>query len=445
MKTLTKPVLISYGALAVPLAALGLPLTVYLPPFYEGPVGLSVGTVGIIFMLARFWDIFTDPIMGVLVDRYPSRWGKRKHWIVIGIPVLMIASWFIFVPSEDVKSPFYLVFWLFILYLSYTFVGLTQQAWGVDLTSKYDERSLVYGWREIGSIFGMMTVLAFPAILEILDYDFRTMISGMGYFLLFAFPVTAIVSLLIIPDDKNSKGTTFPRYSDLRNILKNNKPLKRTLMAEILCSTASSISGSTYIYVARHVFDLGDISSRILFIYFFAGLIAMPLWMKISYKIGKHNTLFVSALLCSLTLATYFPLSLFIDISDAFWTVIILTILFGIGYGAPFTLTRALMADIVDADELRSGEKRPALFFSVLTTLSKFGSAIAVGTVYLYLESIGFGSSNFVSQEIKNSLLFAFSFFPMLLYFLAAMVCIGYELTPEKHKQIQIQLENKSS
>ena len=146
-----------------------------------------------------------------------------------------------------------------------------------------------------------------------------------------------------------------------------------------------------------------------------------------------------------MTLATYFPLSLFIDISDAFWTVIILTTLYGIGYGAPFTLTRALMADIVDADELRSGEKRPALFFSVLTTLSKFGSAIAVGTVYLYLESIGFGSSNFVSQEIKNSLLFAFSFFPMLLYFLAAMVCIGYELTPEKHKQIQIQLENKSS
>ena len=84
---LTKPILISYGALAVPLAALGLPLTVYLPPFYEGPIGLSVGTVGIIFMVARFWDIFTDPLMGALVDRYPSKWGRRKHWIVIGIPI----------------------------------------------------------------------------------------------------------------------------------------------------------------------------------------------------------------------------------------------------------------------------------------------------------------------------------------------------------------------
>ena len=57
---------ISNSTDASTLAALGLPLTVYLPPFYEGPIGLSVGTVGIIFMVARFWDIFTDPLMGAL-------------------------------------------------------------------------------------------------------------------------------------------------------------------------------------------------------------------------------------------------------------------------------------------------------------------------------------------------------------------------------------------
>ena len=441
---LTKPILISYGALAVPLAALGLPLTVYLPPFYEGPIGLSVGTVGSIFMVARFWDIFTDPLMGALVDRYPSKWGRRKHWIVIGIPILMLASWYVFIPSEGEKTAIYLAFWLFILYLAYTFVGLTQQAWGVDLTSKYNERSQVYGWREIGSIFGMMAVLAFPAILEILDYDFRTMIAGMGYFLLVAFPLTALISLVIIPDNKGSKGTYFPKIFDIKKIIKNNNPLKRVLMAEMLCSTASSISGSTFIYLAIHVFEMGDISSRILFVYFFAGLLAMPLWMFLSYKIGKHKVLFISALLCSVILSTYIPLYYLIDISEAFWLVMFLTTLFGVGYGAPFTLTRAMMADIVDADELRSGEKRPALFFAVLTTLSKFGSALAVGMVYLYLESTGFGSGKEVTESIRESLVFAFAFFPMLFYFLASLICIGYELTPEKHKDIQLELEKRN-
>ena len=139
MKKLTTPILIAYGSLAVPLAALGLPLAVYIPPFYAGPIGLGVGTVGIIFMIARFWDIFTDPIMGMIVDRYPSRWGKRKHWIAIGVPILMLASWFIFFPGGN-QSPFYLIIWLFILYLAFTFVGLTQQAWGVDLGSMVGEK-----------------------------------------------------------------------------------------------------------------------------------------------------------------------------------------------------------------------------------------------------------------------------------------------------------------
>ena len=64
--------------------------------------------------------------------------------------------------------------------------------------------------------------------------------------------------------------------------------------------------------------------------------------------------MFTSTILCSLILASY----LFINTNDALITLVILTVLYGIGYGAPFTLTRALMADIVDADELKSKKKR---------------------------------------------------------------------------------------
>ena len=436
MKKLTTPILSAYGGLAVPLAALGLPLAVYIPPFYAGPIGLGVGTVGIIFMVARFWDIFTDPIMGMIVDRYPSKWGKRKHWIAIGVPVLMLAAWFIFFPGGS-QSTFYLIFWLFILYLAFTFVGLTQQAWGVDISKSYNDRSKVYGWREIGSIFGMMSVLALPAILENAGSNFTEMISGMGYFFIIVLPITALIGLIVIPDNERNEGTSFPSFSDLPLILKDNRPLIRTLLIEFLCSSASSISAVTYIYLAKHVFDLEEISSRILFLYFFAGLLVMPLWMKVSYLIGKSKALFTSTILCSLTLASY----LFINTNDALITLVILTVLYGIGYGAPFTLTRALMADIVDADELKSKKKRPGLFYSILTTFSKVGAAIAVGLVYTYLEFNGFKPDQIASEKIKEILLFVFAFIPMILYFCASLFCIGYELTSEKHKEIQKQLE----
>ena len=163
----------------------------------------------------------------------------------------------------------------------------------------------------------------------------------------------------------------------------------------------------------------------------------MPLWMKVSYLIGKPKTLFISTILCSLTLASY----LFINTNDALITLVILTILYGIGYGAPFTLTRALMADIVDADELKSEKKRPGLFYSILTTFSKVGAAIAVGLVYTYLEFNGFKPDQIASEKIREILLFVFAFIPMFLYFCASLFCIGYELTSEKHKEIQKQLE----
>ena len=440
MKKLTTPILMAYGGLAIPLAALGLPLVVYLPPFYAGPVGLGVGTVGIIFMIARFWDIFTDPIMGMIVDRYPSRWGKRKHWIAIGVPVLLIASWYIFFPGDN-QPPIYLGFWLFILYLAFTFVGLTQQAWGVDISKSYNDRSKVYGWREMGSIFGMMSVLALPAILESSGANFTEMVGGMGYFFIFALPITALFGLLIIPDDKKSEGTSFPKILDIPLLLKDNRPLQRTLGIEFLCSSASSISGATYIYLARYVFDMGDISSRILFLYFLAGLLIMPLWMKLSYFIGKSKTLLVSTLLCSFTLSAY----IFIDTIDAMPILIVLTILYGIGYGAPFTLTRALMADIVDADELRSKKKRPGLFYSILTTFSKIGAAIAVGAVYSYLDWSGFKPGEVASDEVKGIILFVFAVLPMFLYFCASLLCIGYELTSEKHEKIQKELEVRTN
>ena len=99
---------------------MGMPIAVYLPPFYSEGMGLSLATVGLIFTLARIWDVVTDPLMGVAIDRFPSRWGRRKHWIALSIPLLMISVWMVFMPNPESVSPTYLAFWLIVLYVGYT-------------------------------------------------------------------------------------------------------------------------------------------------------------------------------------------------------------------------------------------------------------------------------------------------------------------------------------
>ncbi len=70
--------LIAFALPAMPLAALYSPITVYLPPFYGTEMGLGLGVVGGVFIFARLWDIFTDPVLGILSDRVPFRWGRRR-------------------------------------------------------------------------------------------------------------------------------------------------------------------------------------------------------------------------------------------------------------------------------------------------------------------------------------------------------------------------------
>jgi len=101
---LSRWTLFAFSFPAVPISAMGLPLVVHLPPFYAGTLGLGLTTVGAIFMLARFWDVFTDPVLGIVSDRYETRWGRRRHWIVISVPIMLIAVVMVFMPQGPVTG-----------------------------------------------------------------------------------------------------------------------------------------------------------------------------------------------------------------------------------------------------------------------------------------------------------------------------------------------------
>ena len=92
----------------MPISALGLPLAVYLPPFYAGDMGLGLALVGTIFMLTRFWDVFTDPVLGILSDRFTTRWGRRRPWIVLATPILLWSAYMVFMPSPPVSGRYLL-------------------------------------------------------------------------------------------------------------------------------------------------------------------------------------------------------------------------------------------------------------------------------------------------------------------------------------------------
>ncbi len=421
---------------AIPISALGLPIVVYLPPFYAEDMGLSLSVVGTVFMITRFWDVFTDPVLGMVSDRVHSRWGRRRHWIVIAAPILMFASWMLFMPTAPVTWA-YLLFWMVILYIGWTLITISHMSWGAELSPDYNERSSIQGWREFALIFGMFTVLALPAIIEAAATDpgRAESVAAMGWFVIILLPITIGIAVLAVPEFESVKPQNI-NWADAGRILMRNKLLQRVLVADLLVGVAPGITGALYIFFASYVMGLPNWASLLLLVYFVAGFIGIPFWIRIAHSQGKHRTLSIAMYYGALTL----PLVVFMP-REEFWWLFAGNTLYGIAYGAGSFLLRAVMADVCDYDALETGQQRTGLYYSLLTMTNKVGAALAVGITYPLLDVIGFvpqpGAN---SPETLNQLLAIYVTLPAIFMIGAGLVMWKFPLDKQAQEDLRRRL-----
>jgi Na+/melibiose symporter-like transporter len=344
----------------------------------------------------------------------------------------------VFMPNPDSVTPTYLMFWLLVLYIGYTMLVISHLSWGAELSTSYDARSRLFGWREVFTIAGMTIVLAIPAFLELTgNADQSSKVASMGWFCLLLFPLLVVPLLMGVPDSKSGNTNSIPWQQALKLIVQN-KVLWRLLIADLMTGLGTAVSGALYIFFAANYFELPDHASIALLFYFLASFFAMPLWLKLAYKLGKDN-----ALKIALIYAVTINLGV-IPFAEA-GNVIVLwafTILFGVAFGAAPTLLRSMMADLTDDDELKSGKKRSGLYFALLTTTSKAGAAFGVGVSFMILELVfGFQPGQSNSAEALDGLLITYTVGFALPMFLGYLALIRYPLTRAKHDEIVAQLQ----
>lgn len=443
---------------SIPISALGLPIVVYLPPFYAEDMGLSLTIVGTIFMIARFWDMFTDPVLGILSDRFPSRWGRRRHWIVLSAPILVIAGYMLFMPTNppaaswmfdwigtlfpgfgggNAQMAAYLLGWMIILYIGWTLITISHMSWGAELSPDYDERSVIQGWREFALIFGMFTVLALPAAIEWAQDGAggAAKMAAMGWFIIILLPITIGLAAWFVPERKAPIQEQF-EYKKIVKIIASNRLLQRVLLADLLVGIGPSITGSLYIFFASYAMGLPQAASLLLLVYFVAGFAGIPLWIRMSTWAGKHKTLAYAMMYGALSL----PIVLLFPRGE-FWWLFFGNVTYGIAYGAGSFLLRSVMADVVDYDNLETGEQRTGLYYSLLTMTSKLGAALAVGITYPLLDFIGFvAEAGANSPETLNQLLYIYTGFPALFMLLAALVMWKFPLDRDQQKLLRARI-----
>jgi GPH family glycoside/pentoside/hexuronide:cation symporter len=385
-----------YAGPAIVLSMMTFALIVYIPAFYATETGLSLAAVGAAFFAARLWDAFIDPLIGYFCDKTNTRWGRRKPWIAVGVPFLLLTAWWLFVPgSEGGKSIGYLLVSIFLFYVLWTGVQIPYLSLGAELSSDYAERSRIVGYRESAMFVGTILATAIPVLVftsgnpsigQILELFFQMS--------LIILPITALLLLWKVPEPKPAESHV-PTLKETLAALQRNRAFLRLNVAAFLLWLGLHIYNAGVLLVIQHQLKLPtSIFLQLVLVQFAVGLVFNPLLIRLANRWGKHKTLGLAALLVSLSL----PLLALMPTGDK-TAVMLMFGLLGITISPIWVLPTALVADAVDLGRFKGGGDQSGMYMAIYNLMVKFALALSVGVALPLMQLFGFDPNTGAGSE----------------------------------------------
>jgi len=400
--------LAAFASPAFSIGALGLPIVIFLPPLYA-EIGLNLALVGGVFMVTRFWDILTDPVLGVFGDRLQTKWGRRRPVLVASVPILMISVYLAFNPSQG-ASQYYLLATLLLLYVGWTMFTLSHTAWASELSPDYHERSRIMSMVQGAGAIGALGIVFIPASFDALmpDSSLQLKASAMGTFIVLTLPVLVLLALRAVNERSTRLGSGVHWRQGLRAIV-DNTPLRFLLAADLLLGLQAGINGSLHVFFVSDVLAMPNAASGYILLIFLSSILFLPFWLRLSYRTGKHRALCIGASVSAVAsfLVYFVP-------AQALVPGAIVYFLIGVSHAGAAAMLRSIMSDVIDTDTLSTGQDRGALFFAMLGMTGKLGLALAVGITYPVLNWIGYDASGTNDQATLDGVRWVMAATPAL-------------------------------
>lgn len=431
---------IAYGIPTLPIAAFAVPIYIYIPPFYAQELGISLAAIGTVLTLARILDALSWPVIGILSDRLQTRWGRRKPWIAISAPFILIAAVMLCIPPPGSGS-LYLFTWSTMIYLASSALILPHSAWGAELSGDYHERSHIVAWREGLTIVGTLIATMIPSLVtKYSGNDPQLPLVSIVVFAGIMLPLSIPFALRYVPETPVLRF----RETDWRTGLKivwRNQPFKLLLAAFLLNGIANSLPATLFLLFVTHTLHAAEYQGVLLFAYFSAGVISVPLWLMLAKRYTKHRV-WGASMIWACLIFMWVPFLGRGDVSAFF----VITILSGIGLGADMVLPASMQADVVDADTIESGAQRTGLYFAMWGVATKLSLAGAVGIAFPLLGYIGFDAQAMNNDEVSLlGLALLYSIVPVALKISSAILIWNFPIDAESQAQIRQAIEQRST
>ncbi len=438
-RTVDLRTLVAYGSLGFPIAILGYPMTLFLHPYYAGELGLGLAAISTVLLLSRLTDFITDPLMGWISDRTHTRFGRRRPFLVIGLPVMMLGIYKLFLPEPPVDI-WYMLIWNMVVYLGWTIMVLPYGAWGAELSDNYMDRARITAVRQVWTIAGLfgasIVIWFFQEVLE--SPGSGEVLAGIGMTLLFVFPIVVAVVLWLVPEREVEVAPKQQKWwKELSSMMKVG-PFRRMVYVALAIVIGEASRHAVVVFFMDDVLQAGDRIGRTFIFYYLMGVAAIPFWQWLAKKYGKHRSLAIAMTWSALmVLATAF-----LGAGD-YSTFLVFFVLKGASFGAFAYLPLAIIADVVDVDTAVTRQKRAGIFFAVFGAVDKIGIAIGLFIALQILNLTGYDPSQEVNEAGLWMIRLEYAVIPTFFFVLASFLVWNYPVTSTRHANLIKALERR--
>ena len=376
-------------------------MSIAFPLFFTNVFGLTVADTATLMLVARLFDVVTDPIMGSIADRTRSRWGTYRPWLIYGaIPFGLIFALLLYTPDFGMTGKRIYAYTLYLLMMAiYTAVNVPYGSLLGVMTDDDNEKNQFSSYRMVGAYaMGFITLLSFPYLQKMVGgpeaHQYAMLGAGLG---VVAAAMTLACGLLTKERLKPVRADKFS-LRPFADLLKNKPWIYLTLIG--ICT--NFFNGFRYAvagYLITYCLN-GDVTVNGLIINYTVfmtfGEVTCMIFGGLSPKftrwVGSKKKAFnIAALICIVFSVAFF----FVPMDPAYiWVMVALVVLTSIGVGFYSPLLWSMYADVADYATEKNGTSSTGLIFSSGTMAQKFGSAISGSLVAILLGIAGFISGS---------------------------------------------------
>ena len=413
----------SYGLLALPLSFVALPMYVNLPHAYATLYAVPLTTLGLVLLISRLLDAFIDPWMGRISDVLYAKSNQAVGAAAIALAALLLMSFVaLFFPPLFASTSGYVAWvglFVSLCHLTYSGLSILHQAWATRLGGDALQQGRVIAWREAAGLVGVVLASLLPALA-----GWQTTSIFLGAALLVALWTWSRVFQVNAP---LLSGTAASPVANAMALPIRQSLFLKLLVVFMLNGIASAVPASLVMFfVEDQIQASADIAPWFLGVYFMAGVLSLPVWLKLIRQWGLPKTWGVGMLLAIVS----FTSVSFLGPGDEqlFLGVCIAS---GIALGADMVVPGALLNRVID--QLGHRGEAEGLYLGWWNLISKFNLALAAGLCLPLLASWGYAPGA-RSVEGLHALSLAYGVLPCILKTAAVAALFYFWIQPSANR-----------